>query len=154
MLSLELEPHNWLELVRAYQRFGKEISEEYVNLLIRRGISMALTQGGMPAVNSFWDSIQDKGVICDPCFHAFTDNAIQTGDLDNIVITNDYFVTRFLSHVQEKFGPSVLLPSVEVEGKVLVFKGCFNLWMCDTKSSHSSLYHGFVFHFFQPKAHQ
>ena len=122
ILGLELEPHNWLDLVREYQKFGKAMSEEHVNLLIRRGISMALHEGGMPAVNTFWDSIQDKGVISDPCFHAFTNNAIECGNVDNIVITNDYFVKRFLSHIEARFGPSVLIPSIAVEGKVFVFR--------------------------------
>ena len=113
-----MEPHNWLDVVRKYQEFGKDVSEEHVNLLIRRGISMALHQGGVPAVREFWDSIQDLGVISDPCFLAFTNSAIEAGDLDNIVVSNEYFTKRFLSHVREKFGPSALLPSIEVEGKV------------------------------------
>ena len=94
---------------------------------------MALREGGLPAVNTFWDSIQDKSVISDPCFHAFTDAAIQTGDLDNIVITNEYFVKRFLSHVEQKFGPSILLPSIEVEGTNLSYyhvKIGFNWLVC------------------------
>ena len=118
ILGLELESHNWLELVRAYQRFGKEISEEMVNLLVRRGISMALHQGGQPAVVGFWEAIQDKGIISDPCFLAFTDEAIETRNLDNLIITNEYFVKRFLTHVRERFGPSVLLPSIQVEGRL------------------------------------
>ena len=106
-----------MELVRAYQQFGKEISGEYINLLVRRGISMAVHRGGLSAANQFWDSLQRNSIISDPCFLVNTSRAIETGDLDDVLITNDEFVTRFLSHIRDRFGPSTLLPSFDVEGK-------------------------------------
>ena len=118
-LATQLEPHNWLEVVEKYQEFGEDVCVEHVNLLIRRGITMALNQGGVPAVKGFWDCIQDLNIVSDPCFRAFTNSAIESGNLDNIVVSNDYFVKRFLSHIREKFGPSTLLPSIDVEGKAV-----------------------------------
>ena len=116
ILALDLEEHNWHELVRAYQQLGNDTSEEYINLLVRRGITMALQRGGLPAATEFWVSLQQQPIISDPYFLAITDQRIETGDLDNVTITNDDFVTRFLAHVRERFGPFILLPSIQVPG--------------------------------------
>ena len=116
IVGLQLEEHNWMHLVRLYQQFGNEVSEEHINLLVQRGITMALHRGGLRAANEFWDSLQDESIISDPCFLAITNQAVETGELDDVLISNDDFVTRFLSHVREKFGPNVLLPSIQVAG--------------------------------------
>ena len=117
ILALDLEEHNWMELVRAYQQFGKDITKEHINLLVRRGISMAVHRGGLSAAKEFWDSLQRNSIISDPGFLAITNQAIERGDLDEVLITNEEFVTRFLSHIRDRFGPSILLPSFDVEGK-------------------------------------
>ena len=125
ILALDLEEHNWLELVQAYQQFGKETSEEYINLLVRRGISMALHRGGRPAAIEFWANLQQKPIISDPYFLAVTDQRIETGDLDNVLISNDHFVTCFLGHIRERFGPFVLLPSIEIKSMIELQPHCY-----------------------------
>ena len=46
---------------------------------------------------------------------ASADHAVETGVLDDILVTNASFRHEFLSHIRQQFGPEVLLPSIEMD---------------------------------------
>ena len=114
ILALELEEHNLLELVGAYQKFGSEMSEQHLHYIIQRGLTLSLHRGGLPAVKEFWEGLQDKNIIADPVFLALADYAVETGELDEFLLTESQFRHRFLDHVCSRFGPKKLLPSIEI----------------------------------------
>ena len=70
--------------------------------------------GGLPAVKEFWEKVHDQSIIADPSFLALADYAVETGELDEFLLTESQFRDRFLNHVGKRFGPNKLLPSVEI----------------------------------------
>ena len=58
ILASDFEDHNVLELVQKYRKLDPEPSDYHLNLIVRRGITLALHQGGLPAVREFWFELQ------------------------------------------------------------------------------------------------
>ena len=56
--ALDFESHNFYEMVKAYQRFGAEISHHFLHLIVCRGLTIALHEGGLPSVKQLWVELQ------------------------------------------------------------------------------------------------
>ena len=68
ILALDLEDHNVIEMLKTYRGFGAEISDHHLHLIVQRGITIALHDGGLARVKSFWEEIQ---VIITPMYSFF-----------------------------------------------------------------------------------
>ena len=51
-------------------------------------------------------------------FLAVTDNAIEEGNLDNLIVTEQDFKDEFLHYVHRRFGPDALFPQNKTDGRM------------------------------------
>ena len=53
---------------------------------------------------------------------AVTDNAIEEGNLDNLIVSEQDFKDEFLTYVHRRFGPDALFPPRKTEGRMKMVK--------------------------------
>ena len=102
IMSLDLEEHNVVDLVKAYKKFQKNSSIPHLNLIIRRGMTVVLNRSGVKAVCAYFKNLQNE-IQVDPGLLAVCEKALKNAEVTEFVISENNFRERFLGHIKEGF---------------------------------------------------
>ena len=100
--GLDLEDHNVEDLVRAYKQFDKEASSSYINLIVRRALTVVLNRGGVKQAKRYLQELKQT-ITINSEFLTTCAAAFAKEELTEIVLTEQSFRSLFLDHIHDRF---------------------------------------------------